>query len=74
MGVVAAAAEIQLPCSDAAVMPCRTATLFDPGPVAAPAVGAADKMTMDPAVPAAIKVPALSRVRQLPRFKVGPPR
>jgi hypothetical protein len=69
MLVVPAAAEIRVPCNEAAVMPCRTATFLGPEFVAAPAEGTTDKTTMDPAVPAAIKAPALSRLGQFAGFK-----
>src|SRR5271170_8447093 len=71
--VAAGAAEIRVPCSEAAVTPCGTATFPELGPVAAPAGATADSMTMDPAVPAASKVPALSRLDQFAGFKVNPP-
>ncbi len=69
------AAEIRLPRSEAAVMPCFTTTFPGLGPVAAAPAGAtADSVTMDPAVPAAISAPALSRRDQIAGFKVDPPR
>ena len=57
--VAAGAAEIHVPCSEAAVTPCGTATIPELGPEVAPAGATAESTTMEPAVPAAIKVPAL---------------
>src|ERR1700722_18462293 len=74
--VEAGAAEIRVPCSEAAVMPCGTTTspeLGPLGPVTAPAGATAESRTMEPAVPAAIKVPALRRRDQFAGFKVDPP-
>src|SRR5215469_7026791 len=73
MGVEAAAAPSRVPCSEPAVMPCRTATLLGPEAVVAPAGATADKMIMEPAVPAAIKTPALNRLRRFAGFKTDPP-
>ena len=68
--VAAGAAAIRVPCSEAAVMPCGTATSPEVGPVVAPAGATADSRTIEPAVPAAIKVPTLSRPGQFAGFKV----
>jgi hypothetical protein len=72
--LAAGADDIRVPCSDAAVTPCGTATSPELGPVAAPAGPAtADEMITDPAAPAAIKVPTQSRLDQCADVKVDPP-